>query len=62
MEVTTKLPWGAPAVKTVESRERAQMLVCSTTQWDCDTSYPGCGCITKSSADQQSDCDNSCGP
>lgn len=63
MEVTTKQPWRTPQVKTIESRERAQMLVCSSTQWDCNTAgYPLCGCITKSSTDPVSDCENSCGP
>jgi hypothetical protein len=65
MEVTKKSTsrrrWSSPRVKTIESREPALMLVCSAaTQWDCDSLYLGCGCVRKS-ADQQTDCDSSCG-
>ncbi len=55
--------WASPRLKTVESREPVALLVCSaSTEWNCDTSYPGCGCVRKSSGDQQHDCDTSCGP
>ena len=64
MEVTVEKArrrWVSPQVKTATTLAPPVMLACSpATQWDCDAVYPGCGCVRKS-ADQQTDCDNTCG-